>query len=90
MKIVEEISDSVECSQCRNRMRLIKIKKHSGGWPVVILVSGLFSCFFFFGALVGIPLILLGIYMIASEETISHCPNCGHYFKALVIKKESL
>ena len=39
---------------------------------------------FLIGALVGIPMLLLGIYMATTKETISRCPNCGHYFKVWV------
>jgi DNA-directed RNA polymerase subunit RPC12/RpoP len=34
-------------------------------------------------------MLLVGIYMATAEETISHCPNCGHYFKVWVKEKVS-
>ena len=81
MKVAEKIRDSVDCRQCHAPMEVLRVKKHPGRWPSVLMVSGVLCCLFFVGALVGIPLLLLGIYMAMAKETISHCPSCGHYFK---------
>jgi len=62
-------------------MELLKVKKYPGRWPAVLVVTGVFCCLLLVGALVGIPMLLLGIYMATAHETISHCPNCGHYYK---------
>jgi len=81
MKAAQKIRDSVECSHCHNRMELLRIKKYTGRYPLVLVILGVFCSLFFFGALVGIPILLSGIYMAKARETISHCSNCGHYFK---------
>lgn len=81
MRAAEKIRDSVECRHCQSQMEVLKIKKHSGKWPYVLVVTGVLCSLFFTGILVGIPMLLLGIYMATAEETISHCPNCGHYFQ---------
>ncbi|MBW1942814.1 MAG: LITAF-like zinc ribbon domain-containing protein [Deltaproteobacteria bacterium] len=84
MKLEEEIIDSVECRECHSRMELLRVKKHPGRWPLVLMISGVACCLFFVGALIGIPLLLLGIYTATAKETMRHCPNCGHYFKVWV------
>ena len=84
MKVGEKITDSVECRECHTQMELLRVKKHPGRWPPVLMISGVVCCLFFVGALIGIPMLLLGIYMATAKETMSHCPNCGHYFKVLI------
>ncbi|NVM22899.1 MAG: hypothetical protein HWN68_14090 [Desulfobacterales bacterium] len=81
MEAEEQIRNAVECRQCRSPMELFKTKKYHGRWPLALMASGVFCCLFFIGALVGIPMLLLGIYMATAKETISLCPKCGHYYK---------
>ncbi len=81
MTAAEKIRRSVGCSQCHAAMEVVSVKKHPGRWPIALVVLGVLCCLFFVGALVGLPLLLVGIYMAMAKETISHCPNCGHYFK---------
>ncbi|MFH1491277.1 MAG: LITAF-like zinc ribbon domain-containing protein [Pseudomonadota bacterium] len=73
--------DTAACTHCNTRMELLHVKKYPGRWPAVLVMAGVFCCLFLIGALVGIPMLLLGIYMATAKETISRCPNCGHYFK---------
>ena len=79
--MVDEIKGAAECLHCQARMKLLKQKKYPGRWPTVLVVTGVFCCLFLIGAIVGIPMLLLGIYMATAKETINHCPNCGHYYK---------
>ena len=88
-EVVEDIRDAVDCLHCHTRMELLKKKKYPGRWPIVLMVAGVFCSLFFIGALLGIPMLLLGIYMAMVQETVSHCPNCGHYFKVWIQEGES-
>lgn len=74
-------TDTSTCIQCHTRMEMLKVKKYPGHWPAVLVAGGVLACLFFVGALVGIPMALLGIYLATAKETIRRCPNCGHYFK---------
>jgi hypothetical protein len=67
-------------------MLLVKIRKHPGGWPFVLIVLGLIFTLFFIGPIIGVPMMLLGIYMVTYHEIISLCPSCGAYFKVMGIK----
>lgn len=87
--MVEEIRDAAECIHCQTGMELLKIKKYSGRWPVALIIIGVFCSLFLIGALVGIPILLLGIYMATAKETISLCPNCGHFYKVWLKREES-
>ncbi len=86
----ESAKTSISCRHCQNRMERVCRKKFSKQWATVLVVSGVFCCLFIIGALVGIPMLLVGIYMATAEETINHCPNCGHYFKVWVSQKASV
>jgi hypothetical protein len=90
MNVAERIRDAMGCRQCQGPMEIIKTKKYPGRWPLVLMVSGVFCSLFFVGVLIGIPMLLAGIYMATAKETISHCPNCGHYFKVWMKGEESV
>ena len=65
-------------------------KPIEGRWPTVLIVAGVFCSLFLIGALVGIPMLLLGIYMATARETISCCSNCGHYYKVWMREEGSV
>ena len=79
----------VECRHCHADMELLTVKKYTGKWPYALVVTGVFCSLFVIGALVGIPLLLLGIYMLTAEQAISYCPSCGHYFKVWLLDEAS-
>ena len=79
-----EAGRSVDCRHCGAKMRLQRIKKHPGSWPYVLASLGLFFTFFIVGALIGIPMLLIGIYMSQSRITIRSCPECGSYYEVYV------
>jgi len=85
----KKVNGSARCPQCRTRMKLLKVKKYQGKLPLTLVGSGVFSCLSFVGTLVGIPLILGGIYMATVQDIVNCCPNCGYHFKVLVPKQDS-
>jgi hypothetical protein len=89
MKNIEKISNSIACPNCKTTMEIFRVKKYSGQWPSVIIGTGIFCTLFFIGPIAGVPMILYGAYMFTTEDVISHCPNCGHYFKVWLNKEES-
>jgi hypothetical protein len=84
MSVAERSGGAIDCRHCRSPMEIIKTKKYPGRWPLVLVISGVFFTLFFIGALVGIPMLMLGIYMATAKKTISLCPNCGYFFKVWV------
>ena len=86
----DESRDTAACIHCHTRMEVFRVKKYPGKWPTIVVVAGVFCCLFLIGALVGIPLLLLGIYMATAKETISRCPKCGHYFKVWMREEGSV
>jgi len=89
MSEAKKVKNSVDCRHCHSQMEVIKVKKYSGKWPLILVVTGVFCCLFFVGAIIGIPMLLLGIYLVTAEETISYCPNCGNYFKVLLVNQDA-
>ncbi len=86
----EQVKTAITCRHCQHQMERVCRKKYSKRWATVLVVSGVLCCLFIVGALVGIPLLLAGIYMATAEETINHCPSCGHYFKVWISDKASV
>ncbi len=85
----EDINGTASCLHCQTPMEQLKVKKYSGRWPAVLVVTGVLFCLFLIGALIGIPILLMGIYMATAQETISRCPNCGHYFRVWIQEEVS-
>lgn len=77
-----------DCRHCGMKMGLQRIKKHPGAWPYVIGGLGLFLTLFMAGPFIGIPMILIGIYMGQSRLTIRLCPECGYYYEVYVPDKK--
>lgn len=80
---------SVICRHCGSKMDILTIKKHAGKWSYSLLAGGAFCFLFLGGPILGIPMVIGGIYMLTAEMTISYCPGCGHYFKVYLVDKES-
>lgn len=77
----EETKASVVCRHCKNRMEPIRRKKYSKRLSAGLVLGGVLCCLFFIGALIGIPMLLAGIYMAVAEETVNYCSDCGYYYK---------
>ena len=89
MNDFEETQGSpVECNQCDTPMLLVKIKKYPGAWPYVLIALGTLFTLFLIGPIIGVPMLLLGIYMVTYREVISLCPSCGAYFKVLGLREK--
>lgn len=78
------------CRHCDTRMTLLTMNKFYGKWPWALLGLGLLAFFFihFGGPIIGLPMILLGVYLVTAKHTISMCPECGYYFKVLTAKRK--
>jgi hypothetical protein len=81
MSEAKQKKSSMNCRQCQGDMEFLTVKKHSGKWPVGLIVAGLLCFFFLGGPFLGIPLLLLGIYMQTAEVSINYCDQCGYYHR---------
>ncbi len=81
-------NDAVQCRQCQTPMILVKIRKNVGIWPYIFVGMGIIFTLFFVGAILGIPMIILGLYMLTTTPIVSRCPSCGYYFETITAKYE--
>jgi len=81
--------ETIQCRKCGENMELMTAKKHTGIRPVVLMIMGVFCIIFIGGALIGIPLLLLGVYQYTAKHTISYCSSCGYYFKVRTAEAET-
>nr|WCC90925.1 hypothetical protein [Desulfobacteraceae bacterium] len=87
MSSEHEFGKSVVCRYCQDEMERMTVKTFPGNWPLGIMIVGLICCFLVIGPLVGIPLLIVGIYMLLAENPINFCPSCGHYYKILNVDR---
>ena len=80
------------CNHCDTQMVLLKMNKYPGNWPWILIGLGLLAFFFihFGGPIIGLPMILLGAYLVTVKQVISMCPKCGYHFHALIVKKDKV
>ncbi len=78
------------CKHCNTKMLLIKMKKYQGSWPWVLIICGIIAFFFihFGGPIIGLPMLIFGVYMVTTSHKITMCPECGYYFKVLIAKED--
>lgn len=79
--------EPIKCRQCGANMELLTAKKYTGNWPAGLMGIGVLCTLLIGGPLLGIPLLLLGVYQYTAKHTISYCSACGYHFK--VWKAES-
>ena len=72
---------NVECRQCGERMELLTVQKQAGKWPITFMVVGTACTLFIGGPLLGVPLILLGVYQYTAKQIINYCPSCGYHYR---------
>ena len=89
MNETKQCNDSTDCPQCQTPMGLLQVKKYPLKLPLWLVCLGVLGCLFLAGALVGIPMILGGIYMATAQETVKCCPNCRYHFKVLLLTPDS-
>ena len=67
----------LECKQCNGIMRTKNITKHSQGLSILIILVGLVLSASIALAIVGIPMILVGIFMGCAHKNCWVCEQCG-------------
>jgi hypothetical protein len=85
----EKNRNTVECRHCQAKMVVSDVKRYTGKWPLAVGGVGVATCLVG-GVLIGIPLLLGGIYMSTARQTICHCPECGFHYKVWLPEEESL
>ncbi len=73
--------NTMECIQCKTRIKTITVRKYNGSWPIVISVAGTLFFFLLGGFFLGIPVLILGIYLLTAKRTLNLCPECGYFYE---------
>lgn len=66
----------VLCKACGGRMKKAIISKHSRGFGVVLITGGIGCSLFWIGIVLGLPLSVMGVYMVASKKSVWICSEC--------------
>lgn len=77
------VKGSMNCRQCGGEMEKTTVGKFPGNMPWVLMGLGFFLSIFIFGPLVGLLVLLAGIYMVTAKETVIRCEDCGYYYRVL-------
>ena len=69
--------EAIKCKQCDGEMGVKTIARHSQGGAAILLFGGIILCFTGVGAIVGVPLILLGLFFGCGSKKYWVCKQCG-------------
>ena len=65
------------CNLCNGQMQLYSGPRFSRKLGGVLVVAGLFAIFFWIGPVLGIPLLLMGLYMVGAKRQLWVCKECN-------------
>ena len=71
----EEIAPTARCVYCGDSMVHGELPKFNRGIGIVIVVLGLLLSFFTL-LLLGLPMVVIGVYMVTTARTVWTCPRC--------------
>ncbi len=66
----------VLCKACGGRMKKATVPKHSRGFGVFLITSGFGCSLFWIGIVLGLPLSIMGVYMVAAKKLVWICGEC--------------
>ncbi|MEE8360164.1 MAG: hypothetical protein V3S04_04490 [Candidatus Omnitrophota bacterium] len=78
----------VLCKACGGRMKKAIVSKHSKKFGGFLIASGVGCSLFWIGLVLGVPLLVMGIYMVAAKKPVWVCSECQSVVDRYV--KESL
>ncbi len=78
----------VLCKACGGRMKRAIVAKHSKKFGGFLIASGVGCSLFWIGLVLGVPLSVMGIYMVMAKKPVWVCAECQSVVDRYV--KESL
>ena len=70
-------SAALTCSACHGTMTAYTGPKYNKNVCLFMIISGIFCILFWIGAVLGIPLLILGIFMASSKRKLWVCKDCN-------------
>jgi len=74
------------CTACNGEMNEYTGYKHSKGLGVFLILSGIFCILFWIGAVLGIPLFIIGMYMTSAKRNLWVCQDCQMAVERIPLK----
>jgi len=68
---------AIICNLCNGQMQLYSGPKFSRNLGGFLVASGIFAIFFWIGPVLGIPLLLMGLYMVGAKRQLWVCKECN-------------
>ncbi len=70
------IRTEVLCKACGGRMKKAIVPKHSKKFGAALIATGVGCSLFWVGLVLGLPLSVMGIYMVAAKKPVWICGEC--------------
>ena len=68
---------AIICNLCNGQMQLYSGPRFSRKLGSFLVVAGIFAIFFWIGPVLGIPLLLMGLYMVGAKRQLWVCKECN-------------
>jgi hypothetical protein len=78
------------CTLCNGEMQLYNGPRYNRKVGGFLIVGGVFATLFWVGAVLGIPLFVIGLYMTGAKRQLWVCQECNTAIERIELKKNSL
>lgn len=68
---------AIICNLCNGQMQLYSGPRFSRKLGGFLVAGGIFAIFFWIGPVLGIPLLLMGLYMVGAKRQLWVCKECN-------------
>lgn len=67
---------TLTCNACKGEMAPYTGPRHSRTMGCFLIIAGIFCTLFWIGAVLGIPLLIIGLYMTGAKRQLWVCQDC--------------
>ncbi|MEI6437209.1 MAG: hypothetical protein WCO69_00490 [Candidatus Omnitrophota bacterium] len=71
------MAKAIKCSHCNGEMQLFNGPRYNRKAAGFIILAGILMTLFWVGMVVGIPLVIIGIYMSTAKRELWVCKECN-------------
>ncbi|MBF0521967.1 MAG: hypothetical protein HQL24_02805 [Candidatus Omnitrophica bacterium] len=79
---------SLICNLCNGEMQLYTGPRYSKKAGFFLVIVGIFATLFWVGPVLGVPLFLMGLYMITSKRQLWVCKECNTAIERIELNPE--
>ena len=77
------VGKALVCTFCNGQMQPYTGQRYSKNAGVVLVVAGILTSLFWVGVVLGVPLLLVGLYMIGAKRRLWVCKECNTAFERI-------